>query len=69
MSLHVMYSSMGVIAEILLYLYITLMCTVFICLIFFLLYMSREYHFYYIFILYVDTYIIFFIFTVCVTSA
>ena len=36
-----MYTSMGVIAEILLYSYITLMCTVFIYLIFFLLYMSK----------------------------
>ena len=49
----VMYSSTGGIAEILSYSYITLMCTVFIYLIFFLLYMSRDYHIYYIFILYV----------------
>ena len=51
-----MYGSTGVIAEILLHSYITLMCTVFI------LYMSRDYHIYYIFVLYVDAYILIFVF-------
>ena len=52
---HFMYGSMDLIVEISSYSYITLMCTIFMFLIFFLSYMSRDYCMYYIFTPYVLT--------------